>query len=290
MLTFICLVYLRKKKVRNVEYLYLVKSEWDKKKRTSRQKTIKYLGDATTVNRNDIPAEYRDDPKINAFILENTPEDLKRKQILINKLQAQFFSALTEGELKNSIQLYESFVGQATIEKFYETIMNPVMEKIGSMWSAGELSIATEHVASNAAQSLVKIIGDNHKKNKLDKGKIIITTPVGEDHCLSCNVLESFLLSKGFTTFNLSPSTPAESLIQFIRTVRPTAILISITLEENIKSGQRLTKKIHNAYSKLPIFIGGQAFVNHKRLKFDAILIENTKQLEQIPRILIKQQ
>ena len=99
MLTFICLVYLRKKKVRNVEYLYLVKSEWDKKKRTSRQKTIKYLGDATTVNRNDIPAEYRDDPKINAFILENTPEDLKRKQILINKLQAQFFSALTEGEI-----------------------------------------------------------------------------------------------------------------------------------------------------------------------------------------------
>ena len=34
-------MYLRKKKVRNVEYLYLVKSEWDKVKKTSKQKTIK---------------------------------------------------------------------------------------------------------------------------------------------------------------------------------------------------------------------------------------------------------
>ncbi len=285
-----CLVYLRKKKVRNVEYLYLVKSEWDKVKKISKQKTIKYLGDSNTVNRDDIPVEYRDDPKINAYLIENTPTDFKRKEAMINKFQEQLFSSLTEGELKNAIQLYESFVGQSTIEKFYEKIMTPVMRKIGSMWSAGKLSIATEHMASNAAQSLVKIISDNHKRNKLDKGKLIITTPVGEDHCLSCNVLESFLLSKGFTTFNLSPSTPAESLIQFIKTVNPSAILISITLEENIKSGQRLTKKIHNAYKKLPIFIGGQAFLNNTRLKFDAILIENTRQLEQIPRILTKKQ
>lgn len=283
-----CLVYLRKKKVRNVEYLYLVKSEWDKVKKISKQKTIKYLGDSNTVNRDDIPVEYRDDPKINAYLIENTPTDFKRKEAMINKFQEQLFSSLTEGELKNAIQLYESFVGQSTIEKFYEKIMTPVMKKIGSMWSAGKLSIATEHMASNAAQSLVKIISDNHKRNKLDKGKLIITTPVGEDHCLSCNVLESFLLSKGFTTFNLSPSTPAESLIQFIKTVNPSAILISITLEENIKSGQRLTKKIHSAYKKLPIFIGGQAFLNNTRLKFDAILIENTRQLEQIPRILTK--
>ena len=273
-----------------MEYLYLVKSEWDKVKKISKQKTIKYLGDSNTVNRDDIPVEYRDDPKINAYLIENTPTDFKRKEAMINKFQSQLFSSLTEGELKNAIQLYESFVGQSTIEKFYEKIMTPVMKKIGSMWSAGKLSIATEHMASNAAQSLVKIISDNHKRNKLDKGKLIITTPVGEDHCLSCNVLESFLLSKGFTTFNLSPSTPAESLIQFIKTVNPSAILISITLEENIKSGQRLTKKIHSAYKKLPIFIGGQAFLNNTRLKFDAILIENTSQLEQIPRILTKKQ
>ena len=38
----------------------------------------------------------------------------------------------------------------------------------------------------------------------------------------------SFLILKGFTTFNLSPSTPAESLNEFIKTAKPDAVIVSI--------------------------------------------------------------
>ncbi len=139
----------------------------------------------------------------------------------------------------------------------------------------------------NTAQSLIKIISENHKRSTLDKGKVIITTPVGEEHCLSCNMIESFLLSKGFTTFNLSPSTPSNSLVEFVRSINPTAVLISITLTDNIKAGQRLATKIHNQHRKLPVYVGGQA-LNGTKSKFDATRIEPSTTLEQIPKILIK--
>ena len=252
------MVYLRKKKVKGVDYLYLVKSIWDKKRKTSKQITIKYLGESKSVTRDDIPIEFRDDPKINSFLLENTPKDRKNREEILKKLQVQLFSSMTEGNLKESIRIYESFVNKSAIEEFYEKILNPVMEKIGSMWADGRLSIATEHISSNTAQSLVKIISENHKRSTLDKGKVIITTPVGEEHCLSCNMIESFLLSKGFTTFNLSPSTPANSLVEFIKSIHPTAVLISITLDDNIKAGQRLTKKIYDQYKRLPVYVGGK--------------------------------
>ena len=281
------MVYLRKKKVKGVDYLYLVKSLWDKKRKTSRQITIKYLGESKSVTRDDIPIEFRDDPKINSFLLENTPKDRKNREEILKKLQVQLFSSMTEGDLKESIRIYESFVNKSSIEEFYEKILNPVMEKIGSMWADGRLSIATEHVSSNTAQSLIKIISENHKRSTLDKGKVIITTPVGEEHCLSCNMIESLLLSKGFTTFNLSPSTPANSLVEFIKTIHPTAILISITLDDNIKAGQRLTKKIYDQYKRLPVYVGGQA-LNGKKSKFNATIIESNIALEQIPKILIK--
>jgi len=281
------MVYLRKKKVKGVDYLYLVKSLWDKKRKTSRQITIKYLGESKSVTRDDIPIEFRDDPKINSFLLENTPKDRKNREEILKKLQVQLFSSMAEGDLKESIRIYESFVNKSSIEEFYEKILNPVMEKIGSMWADGRLSIATEHVSSNTAQSLIKIISENHKRSTLDKGKVIITTPVGEEHCLSCNMIESLLLSKGFTTFNLSPSTPANSLVEFIKTIHPTAILISITLDDNIKAGQRLTKKIYDQYKRLPVYVGGQA-LNGKKSKFNATIIESNTALEQIPKILIK--
>ena len=281
------MVYLRKKKVKGVDYLYLVKSVWDKERKTSKQITIKYLGESRSVTRDDIPIEFRDDPKINSFLLENTPKDRKNREEILKKLQVQLFSSMTEGDLKESIRIYESFVNKSSIEEFYEKILNPVMEKIGSMWADGRLSIATEHVSSNTAQSLIKIISENHKRSNLDKGKVIITTPVGEEHCLSCNIIESLLLSKGFTTFNLSPSTPANSLVEFIKTIHPTAILISITLDDNIKAGQRLTKKIYEQNKRLPVYVGGQA-LNGKKSKFNATIIESNTTLEQIPKILIK--
>ena len=281
------MVYLRKKKVKGVDYLYLVKSLWDKKRKTSRQITIKYLGESKSVTRDDIPIEFRDDPKINSFLLENTPKDRKNREEILKKLQVQLFSSMAEGDLKESIRIYESFVNKSAIEEFYEKILNPTMEKIGSMWADGRLSIATEHISSNTAQSLIKIISENHKRSTLDKGRVIITTPVGEEHCLSCNMIESFLLSKGFTIFNLSPSTPANSLVEFIKTIHPTAILISITLDDNIKAGQRLTKKIYDQYKRLPVYVGGQA-LNGKKSKFNATIIESNTALEQIPKILIK--
>ena len=281
------MVYLRKKKVKGVDYLYLVKSVWDKKRKTSKQITIKYLGESKSVTRDDIPIEFRDDPKINSFLLENTPKDRKNREEILKKLQVQLFSSMTEGDLKESIRIYELFVNKSNIEQFYEKILNPIMEKVGSMWADGRLSIATEHVSSNTAQSLIKIISENHKRSTLDKGKVIITTPVGEEHCLSCNMIESFLLSKGFTTFNLSPSTPSNSLVEFVRSINPTAVLISITLTDNIKAGQRLATKIHNQHRKLPVYVGGQA-LNGTKSKFDATRIEPSTTLEQIPKILIK--
>ena len=85
----------------------------------------------------------------------------------------------------------------------------------------------------------------------------MLTTPVGEDHNLGCNVLDSFLVSKGFTTFNLSPSTPAESLIEFIKTAKPDALIVSITLEDNVRSGQRMVKKIHKIRTRNFQFLSG---------------------------------
>jgi len=282
-------VYLRKKKVKGVDYLYLVKSLWDKEKKTSKQITIKYLGESRSVTRNDIPIEFRDDPKINLFLLENTSKDRKSGEEIMKRLQVQLLSSMIEGDLKEVIRIYELVVNKSSIEEFYEKILNPIMEKIGSMWADGRLSIATEHISSNTVQSLIKIISENHKRSILDKGKVIITTPVGEEHCLSCNMIESFLLSKGFTTFNLSPSTPANSLVEFIKSIRPTAVLISITLDDNIKAGQRLATKIHNQYNRLPIYVGGQA-LNGKKHKFNATIIAPNIALEQIPKILIKKQ
>ena len=59
---------------------------WDKKRKTSRQETIKYLGEISAVTRDDIPEEYREDTKINSFLLQNASKDRKKHEQLIEQL------------------------------------------------------------------------------------------------------------------------------------------------------------------------------------------------------------
>ena len=279
------MVYIRKKNVKNIDYLYLVKSTWDKKLKTSKQETIKYLGAIDNVTQDDIPVEYRNNPKIQAFLLENTPKDREKREKIIDRLQLQLFTCLTEGDLNGAKKIYSAFLADNSLDQFYEKILNHVMEKIGTMWSNGILSVATEHVASNIAHSLVKIISESKKSHRHDIGKIILTTPVGEEHSLGCSVLESFLMNKGFSTYNLAPSTPAESVINFMKSISPDAVVISITLDDSISSGQRLSKRIREYNKKIPIFVGGQAFTSDTKAKFDAKVIIDVS-LSQISKVI----
>ena len=91
--------------------------------------------------------------------------------------------------------------------------------------------------------------------------------------------------NKGFVTYNLSPSTPAESVINFIKNTTPDAIIISITLSDSIASGQRLASKIKDYDKKIPIFVGGQAITEKTTAKFAGDKISNLG-LSQISKIL----
>ncbi len=276
------MVYIRTKKVKGDKYLYLVKSVWDSKRATSKQEIVKYLGKATAVTTEDIPIDYREDPKIQAFLATHSGKNIEKIEKLNKKLEERLFNSLTKGDLDSAIDIYENYTKYSNINNFFENILKPVMYKVGELWASGKLSVATEHVASNVARELVSII--NEKTARADsKGKVLLCTPTGEEHALGCNIIQTFLQNKGFRVFNLAPSAPAEAILHFVQKEKPHAILVSVTIEDNIKTAQRLINKINDA-SNVPVLIGGQA-INNTKSKFNATVVEN-ESLEKIPKII----
>ena len=276
------MAFIRAKKVKGDQYLYLVKSVWDSKKATSRQEILKYLGKATDVSLEDIPVDYRNDAKITAYLSTHAGENIKKNQELIKKLQKDIFNSLTKGDLDKTIEIFEIYNKNFPIEHFYDNVLKPAMYKVGDMWATNELSVATEHVASNIAHELVSNI--IQRTSKMDhKGKILVCTPSGEEHSLGCRLIESFLQNKGFRVYNLAPSAPAESLITFIQDHNPDVVLISITMEDNVKTGQRLVGKITKEFD-IPILVGGQA-VSSQNHKFNATVVSENS-LEKLPKMI----
>ena len=279
------MVYIRAKKVKSDQYLYLVKSIWDSKRSTSKQEIVKYLGKASDVIKDDIPLEFRNDAKILSVLASYNPEDIQKREDATKKSKQQLFKKLTDGNIEECIKIYKNYVEIFNIGDFFDKILRPVMVKIGKDWETGKLTIATEHVASNIAQTLVKIIMEQSSGTG-NKKKVMICVPVGEEHHIGCDVLETYLTIKGFKVFNMGTSIPTESIMEFINMKKPNIVLISITIQDNILAGQRLAKKIRGQ-SKIPILVGGYAMQIENTPKFEGNVIGDTN-LEDIPKILRK--
>ena len=258
------MVYIRNKKVKGIDYAYLVQSVWDHKRNMSLQHTIKYLGNASQITIDDIPEEYRSDTKILAFISAFSTHQEERKE-LISKIQEEMFALLNDCNINGLVNIYKKYSRLFGLTDFYDKLLKPAMYRIGDLWQKGQLDVATEHASTNTAIGLIKIINERiitgKTKESSSQYKAVICTPDGELHGLACNMIESLLLKKGFKVYNISTSLPADYIIDYVRDLQPDIIFISITLVENIRSAERLIQQIHAKYNnKLPVVVGGSAY------------------------------
>lgn len=267
------MVYIRSKVVKGIPYAYLVKSEWDDKRRSSIQHTIKYLGRADSVVISDIPEEYRNDPKILSFLSSHSSKNQAKKQALLEELRAELFEALCNADREKAVKIAAKYQSLFNLVDFYDDLMTPVLYRVGDLWAQNSLSVATEHVCSNTAIGLVEAINEsNSGKGKMSSyTTIVICSPEGELHQIASKVIESLLLQKGFNVHNMSPSAPSGSISSYIESTKPALVMVSVTLSENLKAAIRLLNTIR-AKSNVPVFMGGAAI--------KALEEENKKKLE----------
>ena len=266
------MAYLRVKSIRGQKYLYLVKSAWDAKKKTSKQTIIKYLGIESDVSISDIPEEYQSSKKIIDYFMNQKYFQPTVQNEIVEKLQKDLLLTFKNGdfiEANSLIQSYEQIYG---FDSFLSNVLIPIIEEIESLGNSKKIDLGTQTTCYNAVEDLMNLILENNS-TQLKKKKILICVPYGEQHTLGTKVLESQLMSKGNTVHNLSPFTPVSSILESIEHNNPDCIFVSVTLNENILSAKRMIQKINDKYV-IPIIVGGQAIKNDSN-NWDIPVVQN---------------
>ena len=256
------MVYIRIKQVKNIGYAYLVESKWNKEKHTSQQIIKQYLGPASQINVNKIPKEYRNKSSIIKFLAKRNL-DFSKSAKLNESIQENLMEKLKCYEINELIKIYHDYTKSVyTSLDFYEKILIPVLYKIGDQWENGEIDVATEHVCSNAVNTLIDLINQNNikkiSKSYGDTKSIVLCTPEGELHSIGCKIIESLLLEKGYEVYNITSALPINSIESYLYNIDPSIIIISVTLEDNINSVIRFIQEIRQSFNR-PIIIGGNA-------------------------------
>ena len=257
------MVYIRIKKIKNLDYAYIVESKWNKEKKTSQQITRQYLGPLSQININKISDEYRNESAIIKF-LDSHNLNFEKSIELNESLQDTLLEKLRNYELNELINIYDDYTKSVySLLDFYENLLIPILHQIGDQWAKGEIDVATEHICSNATITLIDLINQKNINKKISKSSstdkpIILCTPEGELHSIGCKIIESLLIEKGHQVYNLTSPLPTNSIGSYLYNIDPNIIIISVTLEENINSTIRFIQEIRQ-YFNIPIIIGGNA-------------------------------
>ncbi len=105
-------------------------------------------------------------------------------------------------------------------------VIAPTLVRIGDLWHAGEVSVATEHFASNFLQGRVR--GLLRMMPGVGRSyKVVVACAPGEQHEMGALMLATLLKRAGFHVVYLGADTPVADLVQLVQSGGFDAVLLS---------------------------------------------------------------
>jgi excisionase family DNA binding protein len=173
----------------------------------------------------------------------------------------------------------------------FDDVVAPALQRIGSRWQACNLSIADEHVATQAvveaiarAQPLAEAPGE---PNRGDRGTAVVAAVAGEQHDVAPRMAACLLRARGFEVLAPLAATPAADLADLVQRSRAQLVALASTvpaedraLQDQIELAARVAR---NAGGRVVVGGAGMARI---ALPDDVYLLRNMRELtEQIEAV-----
>jgi DNA-binding transcriptional MerR regulator/methylmalonyl-CoA mutase cobalamin-binding subunit len=179
----------------------------------------------------------------------------------------------------------ENALNQAAIElnriNLLEVVVNPLIQKIGELWSDGSLKIYHEHMASSVLRTF---LGDILRFSDVQPSApdIVVATPAGQHHELGALIVAVATASEGWRVTYLGVNLPSEEIAGAAESAQSKVVCLSLVFPTD---DPKLIFEIKRLRRYLPketmLVIGGQAADAYgKHLEpSDAMIIQTVSHL-----------
>lgn len=157
----------------------------------------------------------------------------------------------------------------------------PLLEKIGELWRAGDLSPAEEHVVSATLRS---IFGGLMRLQALQRSpSVLLTTPKGERHELGLSIVALLCLQAGLAVAYVGVDLPAENIVSATRRSGVRVLGLSVVSDDNHDGALGQLRLIEKSLPpEVEIWLGGRdaARVRRDLGKSRAIVLQSSAAVE----------
>ena len=119
------------------------------------------------------------------------------------------------------------------VDETHDEVIRPLLRTIGERWAAGEISVAEEHLVSEAVRSrLGHLLGD---AGGGIRGVAVLACAPGERHELGLMMAAIALRRDGWKVVYLGADTPLEDAVALARRVSARIVGLSLAMREHAK-------------------------------------------------------
>lgn len=171
-------------------------------------------------------------------------------------------NALLNGDRKTSAKLVNDLLESGmSVKNIYENHLKPALVEVGELWEQNKISVASEHVASAIAESLLNEIYTKISPAVKANKTVVISCLENEYHQIGARMVSDIFEMKGWEVMFLGANTPKQDLVNYIKMTKPNMVALSLSIYFHLPTLEETIGLIRNDFQNLPIIIGGQAFL-----------------------------
>jgi methanogenic corrinoid protein MtbC1 len=154
-------------------------------------------------------------------------------------------------------QLLRAAALRFSVDAMLDEVLGPMLFTIGSLWHAGALDPANEHMATATIRRVLGWMMD-HAAMASTAPTIVVATPTGQTHEMGAMLVAATIAARGWRVVYLGADLPATEIANAAIRTRARAVALSIVypLDDGRLAGelQRLRDALPNA---VPVLVGG---------------------------------
>ena len=142
--------------------------------------------------------------------------------------------------------------------RLYVDIIPESLYEVGRRWERGEISVAAEHLATAAAQDVLRDLARRLPSTERNGRTAIVAAIEGELHELGARVVADLLDADGWEVFYVGAATPTSALVRLTEERRPDVVALSATLSTQLPTLADAVARLRATPPSPFILVGGQ--------------------------------
>jgi methanogenic corrinoid protein MtbC1 len=145
-----------------------------------------------------------------------------------SEMREALFDALADGDADGVGCLLEQLFATHALEPALAGVVAPLLEQVGDAWAKGAVSVADEHLFSEAVRArLERLLAD---VRAAVRGAAVLACVPGERHELGLLMLATLLRADGWNVVYLGADTPLEDAARLADRLSATLLCLSVTM------------------------------------------------------------